>query len=574
MKLVGEIINGQEIKKVPKWNGITGITTILDNSVTTIRSIKTNKDKAFVGNDWIDQAPLEFDGKLNDAYTAIQNEKITHTNLPQTTNTPITPIYVSTYGPTATARTILNAIKKDFDTRIVEGGKILKEGKLAVEDLSATDNAIDSINGVADTIKGFEGTFTELETSIVTPMGDILDLMNAYGDLALTIIFGVMGGLSVLSILFLNLYAICKQRWAKCILVLIWNIVTLIMTILFLISSIFGIVGIVSIDGVGVVKVIIGEDNLKSTKPIILPTEISSYLVTCLYGDGDLSSNFDLTEAAKIDELNKLKEQIDEVKANIESNKNSIAIKTVDDQYDEIMNDFRQATKALPSGLETFEKQLDDLNALTKGKTSFDDMWVPDKSFCTDSDYPYLLYDDAAPLKKCFVVSEYTTGGTRYNGFNIDIYLTTLQTYDTRHKAILGLIKTENEKLDLEFAQVSEKLITSINNINLYVLDPLTKVFGDFVGDKTVFSLVNCKFMGGHIYVFLDQLQAALGLNFYNISILFGAMSFCLFLGITFLIIAINRCKPINKSNIVNDEQFNNDSRNRINPESIYINKR
>jgi hypothetical protein len=38
---------------------------------------------------------------------------------------------------------------------------------------------------------------------------------------------------------------------------------------------------------------------------------------------------------------------------------------------------------------------------------------------------------------------------------------------------------------------MSEKLLTMLNNIN-GIIEPLVKIFKDFVGDSGIFALVNC----------------------------------------------------------------------------------
>ena len=70
-------------------------------------------------------------------------------------------------------------------------------------------------------------------------------------------------------------------------------------------------------------------------------------------------------------------------------------------------------------------------------------------------------------------------------------YFNGFSSYSTSNTNLINQLKVETNSLNSGFTSMAGKLLTMLNNIN-GILEPLVKIFKDFVGDSGLFQLVNC----------------------------------------------------------------------------------
>lgn len=119
---------------------------------------------------------------------------------------------------------------------------------------------------------------------------------------------------------------------SKLFFLLFWNILILLTLLNFIISGAIGILGFVGKEGVGVINIIISEENLNKTDPILLNDDVKDYINVCMYSEnGDLSSKIDINsdEIQKINQLyNESKiidRKINEINTDLESSKHNFS---------------------------------------------------------------------------------------------------------------------------------------------------------------------------------------------------------------------------------------------------------
>ena len=155
----------------------------------------------------------------------------------------IKPIYATNLGPPATNNTILygpyyetNEVLK----KVIAAMQQIKDysGKIK-SSLSQVETAINTVKKLVDDLLK---TFSDLDTSIITPFAGIAtDQLGPIGSLVVNVLFAVLAGLGVLVIVFMIFYACCCETKCQCtryILHLSWCIQALLMIILFLVGKI------------------------------------------------------------------------------------------------------------------------------------------------------------------------------------------------------------------------------------------------------------------------------------------------------------------------------------------------
>jgi len=107
------------------------------------------------------------------------------------------------------------------------------------------------------------------------------------------IVYAVLAGISCLSIVFIICYVYCcKIQFLRYFLHLFWIIIMILMVLTFILGSVFGIIGLISTDGISVLKWIFGSENLSSQNPKYIGTgESAQYINICLNGNNLLSFN-------------------------------------------------------------------------------------------------------------------------------------------------------------------------------------------------------------------------------------------------------------------------------------------
>ena len=135
-----------------------------------------------------------------------------------------------------------------------------------------------------ETIGKLKTTFNDFKAEMSGMIVDYSETIDNYVKLGFKIIFGVLALLNIAIAVFMHFLYFCSGKcctkccccWCICKLFthLLWNILALLMIIVFLVGSLFFIIGKIGEDGMNVISYIVSEDNIGDGGDNILVDQI------------------------------------------------------------------------------------------------------------------------------------------------------------------------------------------------------------------------------------------------------------------------------------------------------------
>lgn len=170
---------GEDIKTTPRWIGISGIKTTLQDTITALDEISKNSNNAFKDSSWTKTEPDEFKKNLTNVYEKFRNSFLTNTN-PSASNkkvNAITPTYISNLGNYQKDNTLLNIIYKEFDLKISASITMIDQAKQYSGEINKYSQPIkDSLNKVITGLDPLDNSFNRVDKDVVTPWSDIVNI--------------------------------------------------------------------------------------------------------------------------------------------------------------------------------------------------------------------------------------------------------------------------------------------------------------------------------------------------------------------------------------------------------------
>ena len=195
----------------------------------------------------------------------------------------LTYAWVEEYKAVAqTADTQMNSAKEGFkgilEDNIVDVKKALEDGIKTIKDLNST----------FDNIKG------EIRNIII----DYSEIVDEYGRLGVKLVFGVLAliDLGIAALIFLLCFCsgkacvncCCCRCLCKFCVHIFWNVLALLMIIVFLVGALFALIGRIGGDTMSLFSYLVSEDNMGDGKDTILLEKAKKYVNICINGDGKI----------------------------------------------------------------------------------------------------------------------------------------------------------------------------------------------------------------------------------------------------------------------------------------------
>ena len=515
-------MNGQNTNNLPKWIGISGIKDILTKTEVQLDKISQAYPSAFSNNDWASKDSADFEKSLSDSYSSFSASTLNNPNPANSLKggvSKITPIYIKLYGNYKEPNTALNTVYKEFDLKISGSITLMNRAKEYSTNLNAYMSDIkNTLRSIRSNVDSFTSSFDKISTDVIDTWIDAQNRANDNGVAAFLALFGICVLIAVFSTICLIFFAICcKVQCLRIPLHVMWNLTCLIMILTFLLGGVFGLLGLVGVDGVPVIKWIFGTENLQSSDPKIVGSGASArYINTCINGNGDLSKEFipANSNANYLDQLYQVSYNLSVTSNTIETYKKSEAIKKLNSFYTSAINDVSLTTDQtlgnndISSIYQEFRKWTDVSSnpSLKDCSPNPQDVWVQSQELCPGA-YTYVT-DGAVGNKNCLAYTKFSASsvssrysslsGCKYttNDFSsvstsVSAYTSTLNSYISENTALLNQLINNNNVLDASFSQMAVKLSDSLNKIK-GVIDPLYNLFQEVVGSNGLFTLVNC----------------------------------------------------------------------------------
>ena len=598
LRFLDEILEGESKETLPKWAGINGIKGILNGLSSEVNSMgsdtanELNSEYATI-NDEENGTKASFLKKLKDHGDYLNNNNQYRTTYIKE--------YLNGENSYVEGKYVLDLIKKfgiyDEDEEVgypddsyinawVTEYKLVSEmadeqmdtaktgfNEILGDKLGEVDSALgEGINAM----DGIDSSIGDIKGSISDMIIDNSETIDDYGKLGIKVVFGVLALINVAIAVFMLLLCFCSGKCCtKCCCCryicklfthLLWNILALLMIIVFLVGSLFTLIGKVGSDVMNVISYLVSEDNLGKDKDTILLGGAKDYLQTCILGDGKLEDKlgFDLSSINSLNDIHDAQDNISYAKTLFEEKKDMVVYKNISGELEQ--------RRALSSSIFTLLPVDDNHNQdflnfavlleyINADSTALEkkEKWTPtcnsnnECSSTSSSDGSGDIDTDAdANGNKCFQPNS-CLPSDRY-------WIRTREDNDeTKVKAAIisdmkdiveNAYKTHRESEYLYFNEILTDLKNSYETfLNSYVdaLDKFNKTISR-INDKIdkytgknggVFSFINCNFIGTNIKIVLKYLKEVLGGDIYTIGICLILVGCSLSLSISFTILLI-----------------------------------
>ena len=420
--------------------------------------------------------------------------------------------------------TVTNTLTQSIDTQFQQTSVPLSSSLKTVYSSSQTvaENAVDiaatlnssteQIRSIYTSLKSYE---TQIDSTLETPDGYFTKInYGFYAAWSLNIVAAILGLLGAVGVYLL--------KWARLRMLLhcSWCLMSLLMIIGFLLASIFVPLAIMTIEGCDVYNGMITSQQEYSSYVELIPSDINAKLQTCLFGTGDLSTEFGIRD--QIDQMNGIQNSLNNLNSLPHSSNFSL-------NYSDILIDtWHSTTDSYKNGLLIDSSATDDNNSFTSIQTFnkwsdysasgsqqaiscsvTQDNWVFNTTKCS---YPTTWATTNSPTdligsKVCIQIQDFDSTGAnnRYQGMDSSCsstisqnnlkYFGSLKNYDNSRRTLFGNIgtaldnlKTKNDQYNGQLLNFNTTVYGFSNNIQNFinnVSDPETGISNGF----------NCKFL-------------------------------------------------------------------------------
>ena len=237
------LLEGEKTDKGEKWIGLKSIYHSLDNEIELIEKLSKkiidiqnqnlNNKKYSEGNLFINQ---------------FENETLLS---PLNNHTKLIPVYIDQYTNE------LKEIKSEYNKNTLKDYSTLTS---FIEAISSYVNRAKSFNNkIYDSLDEIDITLSDFSIPFLTQMNQFQIVYNSMSYHIGLVYFGVFLMLSLLSIICLGIKEAKTKRTGSFCLIFLWIIINLFIIFSFVFSSLFGLIGVASLDGVGLIDGLVQE---------------------------------------------------------------------------------------------------------------------------------------------------------------------------------------------------------------------------------------------------------------------------------------------------------------------------
>ena len=347
----------------------------------------------------------------------------------------------------------------------------------------------------------------------------------------------------------IQLINVCSalQCLLKIVTLVVWNLLFLFSIVSFIVSGFIGLIGFVGKDGTALASYLISEENLESKEPrILVSSDSNKYLKVCIHGDGNLKEQLQIGDSMdQLDDLYSLQNEINTHKTTLSTHSTSLVIQQFNDKnYEKNFLDCNYFNNNNPSVQYNFNEWLDELNLYTQISTNsyqnhYNERWDKVTSY---QGYTYLTYSTnietaAANSKKLLsiyddwnketqVKDRYPSGSISIDAPYSSVAIGASTLYDALKTLLKGNVNTKyyqeinsrNTILNNQFEETTTAMKTALDSASK-IITRLTTLLSEYIGEEgTIYSLINCAFIGKDFNFLMKQLHDSLGNNVYNFA--------------------------------------------------------
>ena len=580
LKFTDEVLQGEKNPYPPFWSGISKIQkSLMDISaiITDPNSLNTLGDLGTLQQelDGASGKKSTFENSLKDAGASMSGQFQDSGYQLDLANKFGT--FVPGNPPTLTDDTVCYYWYKEYSTLYSNANDEMtniKDGYLNVI-LTNTDSKItNSLTNANAALENIKTEFETLEYLLSDYIKENADSIDKKGKIIYALFFSLLVIFSVAITVLMLLLCCCSgkvctnltcfQCFFKYFLHVFWNVMALIMFLLFMGGSLFTMAGRVGEDLVGAISFIISKDNLDADKNTIILGNVKNYLNKCFNGDGEI-----LTELGFESEMDNFKD-LKESKLKMEDFIDQFKDKTKKFVYNEYLEEIEDRINYNTPDLEligssntiSFSDLLTRLNAYANENGKYENWFStasssPEDCINSNPDNTQIIYHPS----KCFPTEkDWVQNEDAVSDINRDLNI--IKTIiETAAKEDSTGIKSKLTSLDRTYTYF---LNTEITNLQKYVekMEQFTDIVESYTSeDGEYFSYMNCNFLKTNAEVVLFYLKNRFGNDFFEVGVylLIAAFSMPFAISFTILLIVIsNEEIEKNKEDIIKLEERKN----------------
>ena len=626
LKFLDQVLDGETKEEMPRWAGIEGINTILNNLYGVINIMKTNTYSQLVSaintikykrNDFMDLMKTAGSTFLDSSNNYLRKTQSYNYDFAQGEYVLDLVNMFGRYDATADKfvpdDSTLSLWDLEYSTVASQADDYLDRARSGFEEIldKSSETVLESLDSGKSSLEELRGSFDDIKSDLADSIYDASDIVEDYGKLGSKLVFGVLGLMNIalaVFMLFICLFSgeMCKNCCCcRCIFKffthLLWNILALLMFVTFIVGFLFSFVGTVGEDMMNVISFVVSEDNLgkdgNEGEGMLISSlgEAKSYLDRCVNGDGKIEEEIglDLKQVDSFTNISDSQTKIEETKEQFEEIKDTcLTYKTYLGFFEKRKSLTSQELSLIPTDKSfkddptnflSFNKLLLEMNEKIKANggpqhqgESWDVGETADKSkACTDvGDSQTIIFHPLKcnPIQRIWI-RDSTNQDIKGRAQIISDTITQINNEETNYEGILNDLKGKYSDYLGAYISALDKFGQTIASI--------TDTIGEFIGDgSNLFGFIQCNFIGTNLKIILKYLKTALGKNIKTIGICLTVVGCSLALSISstiLLIVIINigleeKSKtPLDGQKLGQIPEYNINNYNNINPETRVI---
>ena len=609
LRFFDEILNGEIKTQPPKWAGIEGIKDILkdlnsqikgmgsetaDDLARELENINIQKGKFLHLMNSIGDKFFDSNGKYISAYSNNYNYNFGTPNFEPNGDYVLDLVkmfgkYDSTNKKFVPPNSTLDAWEFEYKTVSQIADEYMSQANESFSDILVKN--IDDITGTLEegqsTLDEIKGTIGDIKATISDIIIDNSGIIDEYGKLGVKIVFGVLALINVAIAVFMLLLCFCSGKCCtkccccRCLCKLfthiLWNVLALLMIIVFIVGSLLTLIGRVGSDVMNLISFVISDDNLGENGEGVLIDyleNVKNYTTRCIGGDGKIEEEIglNLSDINSLDSIKEAEEKIEASKKQFYEKKEFVTYNIYKSMleervglncdslsllpaYDETI-DFSRALP-LKISMEIMNAEIQNTVYRDKEKWSFE-CSLDDK--CKEG-----LDDEITNINNCFnpnsckplerdwiennVITNVNIKGNAEIITNIINFINYAKIDSKSDARQVPEYDPYTEPLDTHYLEILndlkdaynlylEQYITSLTQFDLSI-KKITSRIKKYTGNNGIFSFANCNFIGTNLKIILKYLKLVLGTDIYTIGVCLILVGCSLILSISFTILLI-----------------------------------
>ena len=607
LRFFGELIDGESKETRPKWAGMGGIQNILSNLETTLNDIKDNSlsdiNYKIDNLDTAGQPKDLFLNELKEAHKTFHiggndnneylDDYIGKFTLPGKSEKEYVFDIINDFGKYDYVRKVAtpnNSLLwywvEEFKIVSEEADKELKNSKKDFNDILT--NNFDDFNKALgegqDTIGNIKESIDDIYSQITGIITDNSKTIDEYGKLGIKAVFGILALINIAIAAFMLLLCFCSGKCCtkccccRCICKLfthlLWNILALLMIIIFLVGSLFALIGKVGSDAMSIISYVVSEDNIGEGGDNVLVDRLEDkkrYLARCLIYNGSLETEFNFDDVLKsLKELDDAEKQIEDAEKKFEENKKMVTynyyIGHLKNMTEKLKSEIPFGYRLKGAGPKEYDDYLeynlilDEINKESE-RNSKHEKWDisgdPNNACSNPLTDPETYTEDITfnpwkcePSNRKWVTENNNI--KEYAKIISGIMKGIKQANDLAANA--GGYKEKLVELSYSYDDFLEGYIDALEIANK-AIKQVKSTIKEYTGDDGgIFSFINCGFVKTNLKIILKYLKESLGGDIYTIGVCLILVGCSLALSISFTILLI----VVINADIDNNKKKNN----------------